>query len=91
MAWKNLKQRSLADNLAVEHKAITELDAAHELIDWDRLEKLLADMRGKLAWPPLMMFKAMLLQSWYELSDPQLEKQIARDLLFRRFIGLSLA
>jgi len=38
-----------------------------------------------------MMFKAMLLQSWYNLSDPQLEKQLARDLLFRRFIGLSLS
>ncbi len=38
-----------------------------------------------------MMFKALLLQSWYGLSDPQLEKQIARDLVFRRFIGLSLA
>ncbi len=38
-----------------------------------------------------MMFKAMLLQSWYSLSDPQLEKQLARDLLFRRFVRLSLA
>ena len=47
--------------------------------------------RGELAWPPLKMFKALLLQSWYGLSDPQLEKQIARDFLFRRFIGLSLA
>lgn len=95
MAWKHLKQRSLADNLAVEHKAITELDEAHALLDWDRIEKLLSGIhtakRGELAWPPLMMFKALLLQSWYGLSDPQLEKQIARDLLFRRFIGLSLA
>ncbi|MDZ7923296.1 MAG: transposase [Marinagarivorans sp.] len=47
--------------------------------------------RGELAWPPLMMFKALLLQSWYGLSDSQLEKQLARDLLFRRFAGLSLA
>ena len=37
-----------------------------------------------------MMFKALLLQSWYKLSDPQLEKQLARDLLFRRFVGLGL-
>ena len=95
MAWKNLTQRSLADSLATEHKAITELDDAHNLIDWQRIEKLLAGIhnkkRGELAWPPLMMFKALLLQSWYGLSDPQLEKQIARDLLFRRFVGLSLA
>lgn len=95
MAWKHLTQRSLADSLASEHQAIKELDEAHDLIDWLRIEKLLAGIhnkkRGELAWPPLMMFKALLLQSWYRLSDPQLEKQIARDLLFRRFVGLSLA
>ena len=38
-----------------------------------------------------MMFKALLLQSWYALSDPALKKQLARDLLFRRFIGLSIS
>ena len=37
-----------------------------------------------------MMFKALLLQSWYQLSDPALEKQLARDLLFKRFVGLGL-
>jgi len=37
-----------------------------------------------------MMFKALLLQVWYNLSDPALEQQLARDLLFRRFVGLSL-
>ena len=65
------------------------------LIDWSRIEALLADLhankKGDHAWPPLMMFKAMLLQSWYNLSDPQLEKHLARDLWFRRFVGLSLS
>ena len=37
------------------------------------------------------MFKALLLQSWYNLSDPQLEKQLARDSLFRRFAELDLS
>jgi IS5 family transposase len=37
------------------------------------------------------MFKALLLQSWYGLSDPGLEKQLARDLMFRRFINLGLS
>jgi IS5 family transposase len=95
MSWKNLKQKSLADALAVEHSAIKELDDVHDLIDWDRLEVLLSGIhskkRGEQAWPPLMMFKALLLQAWYGLSDPQLEKQLARDLLFRRFVGLSLS
>ena len=36
------------------------------------------------------MFKILLLQKLYNLSDPAMEKQLARDLLFRRFVGLSL-
>ncbi len=38
-----------------------------------------------------MMFKILILQAWYNLSDEALEEQIARDLMFRRFIGLSLS
>ena len=56
MAWKNLKQRSLA--------AVKELDSVHELIDWARLEHHLGDIhssaRGKKARPPLMMLKEAL-------------------------------
>jgi transposase, IS5 family len=67
----------------------------HGLINWHRIEQLLADVhankKGEQAWPPVMMLKAVLLQSWYNLSDPQLEKRLARDLLFRRYLGLSLA
>jgi len=95
MSWKNLKQQSLADALIVEHDAVTELDDAHDLIDWSRFEEKLKNIhnktRGEQAWPPLMMFKALVLQAWYGLSDPQLEKQLARDLLFRRFVGISLS
>ena len=70
-------------------------DEIHELIDWTRLEKLLAGVQanrtGEKTWPPSMMFKALLLQSWYRLSDRGLEKQLARDLLFRRVIGFDLS
>ena len=95
MAWKNLTQRSLADAMLIDHDAVKELDAVHELIDWPRLEQKLSSIhskkQGEKAWPPLMMFKALLLQSWYKLSDPALEKQLARDLLFRRFTGLDIS
>jgi transposase, IS5 family len=37
------------------------------------------------------MFKILLLQGGYGLGDPKLEKQLARDLMFRRFINLSLS
>lgn len=95
MAWKNLKQPSLADSLTTEHEALTELDDINELIDWEAIEHLLGNIhakrRGNSAWPPMFMFKALLLQSFYNLSDPRLEKLLVRDLLFRRFVGLSLA
>jgi transposase, IS5 family len=38
-----------------------------------------------------LTFKALLLQSWYGLSDPGLEKQLARDLMFLHFINLRLS
>jgi len=95
MTWKNLKQRSLTDDLMVDHAALEELDDVNELIDWKRIESLLSHIHtkrhGEKAWSPLMMLKALLLQSWYGLSDPCLEKQLARDLLFRRFVDLSLS
>ena len=95
MAWKNVNQRSLADSMIIDHDALKELDDVHEFIDWHRIESLLqgiyASNRGEKAWPPLLMFKSLLLQSWYRLSDPALEKQLARDLLFRRFVGLDIA
>nr|WP_280178679.1 transposase [Bathymodiolus heckerae thiotrophic gill symbiont] len=46
---------------------------------------------GTPAYPPLMMFKILILQAWYNLSDKALEKQIARDLMFRHFIDLPLS
>jgi IS5 family transposase len=95
MAWKNLKQLSLADSLTFEHEALTELDDVNDVMDWQAIEDILCDIhakrRGNSAWPPLFMFKALLLQSWYNLIDPKLERLLVRDLLFRRFVGLSLA
>ena len=95
MAWKNLTQTSLADDLIYQHQAITELDDLHQLIDWKSIEHLMKNINnnpmGEKAWPPLMMFKVLLLQSFYNLSDPACEKQLARDLLFRRFVDLSLS
>jgi IS5 family transposase len=94
MAWKNIKQRSLNDGMLIQHKALTELDDILKMIKWQNIEKYLVDLhnskKGERAYPPLMMFKALLLQSWYNLSDQQLESQLARDLLFRRFVGIGL-
>ena len=44
-------------------------------IDWrsieGELEGLYVSRRGRPSYPPLMMFKALLLQQWYGLSQNQ--------------------
>ena len=64
--------------MLIDHDALKERDDVHALIDWSRLEQPLSGIhskaRGEQAWPPLMMFKTLLLQSGYRLSDPALEK-----------------
>lgn len=44
---------------------------------------------GRPAYRPLVMFKALVIQSLYNLSDEQLEFQITDRLSFKRFLGLS--
>ena len=95
MSWKNTQQNSFADSLVIQHKSLSELDDVHNIINWNEIEKTLSNLyssvRGAPSYPPLMMFKILILQAWYNLSDEALEKQIARDLMFRRFIDLSLS
>lgn len=65
------------------------------LIDWGPFEATLSQIhssrRGEPSYPPLVMFKALLLQRWYQLSDPGLEEALYDRLSFRRFAGLALA
>ncbi len=62
-------------------------------IDWRPFEKLMEPLyhptQGRPSHPPVMMFKALLLQQWYNLSDPGLEEAICDRLSFHRFLGLS--
>jgi transposase, IS5 family len=63
-------------------------------IDWRAFQKVLDPLyhptQGRPSHPPVMMFKALLLQQWYGLSDPGLEEAICDRLSFQRFLGLSL-
>jgi transposase, IS5 family len=71
--------------------ALAEID---RLVDWSPLERLLdcihASAKGEASYPPLVMFKALLLQKWYGLSDPALESALSDRLSFMRFCGLTL-
>jgi len=75
-------------------KLMQKLDAA---IDWQRVEQILmahytvgTSGEGADAYPPLMLFKCMLLQKWFRInSDPELENQINDRLSFKKFLRLS--
>ncbi|RCS22041.1 transposase [Phyllobacterium salinisoli] len=40
-------------------------------------------------WPPLALFKAMLISVWYDLSDVNLAEALDDRATFRRFCGFS--
>jgi IS5 family transposase len=70
------------------------LDRIAGLIDWLPLERLLAGIyasgTGRPSYPPLVMLKVLLLESWYGLGDPAMEEALSDRLSFRRFVGLGL-
>jgi IS5 family transposase len=71
----------------------TSLDALDALIDWVPAGRALAGLytaaKGEKAWPPLAMFKALLLATWYDLSDVMLAEALADRASFRRFCGFA--
>jgi IS5 family transposase len=70
------------------------LERIGKLAKWYRFEKLLSRLHaaetGRPSYPPLVMFKALLLAQWYGLSDQGLEESLNDRLSFRRFAGLGL-
>lgn len=70
------------------------LDRIGQSFDWAAVERLVSGVHsartGRPSWPPVVMVKALLLQQWYELSDPGLEEALSDRLSFRRFVGLGL-
>ena len=69
------------------------LEAIGGQIDWALVDGVLSGLRpgrmGAPSYPGLMMFKALLLQQWYGLSDPGLEEALCDRMSFRRFVGLA--
>ena len=71
----------------------TSLDELSALLDWPLAERVLAGLyasaKGEKAWPPLAMFKALLLATWYDLSDVRLAEALSDRASFRRFCGFA--
>jgi IS5 family transposase len=95
MAVKRTGQLSFAEAMLPRGAGVGgRLDRLLDLVKWYRFEKLLSRLRdegpGRAGYRPLLMFKALLLQSLYGLSDAELEAALCDRLSFKRFVGLSL-
>ncbi len=96
MSERQIGQLSFADKVVADAAGgNVVLERVSALIDWGRIAPLLAELRcGKMGapgYPSLLLFKALLLQRWYELSDPAMEEALRDRLSFRRFVGLPLS
>lgn len=91
MAHRSIGQERLG--FAVRSGRTSSLDDLSRLIDWDSVAGLLgqvhASAKGEPAWPPLAMFKALLLSVWYDLSDVRLADALDDRASFRTFCGFS--
>lgn len=68
------------------------------LVDWGAFEKELLKISkrgttnavGNASYSPLILFKMMLMQTWYGLSDPGVEDMVNENLSAMQFCGLQL-
>ena len=96
MAVKRTGQPSFVEALMPKGAgANAALDRLAGLVKWYRFEKLIGHLRdeggpGRPGYPVLVLFRAVLLQSLYGLSERELEEALGDRLSFKRFVGLSL-
>lgn len=92
MARRRIGQERLgiANNTARDRTSSDEMSA---LIDWAEIDRHLAGIypaaKGEPAWPPLALFRALLLAIWHDLSDVKLAEALEDRASFRRFCGFS--
>lgn len=95
MTCRDLSQPSFAEAFVAGYSKgcgfLQEIDAT---FDWGLIEDMLLPIHGSAkgapGYPPLAMFKIILLQQWYTLSDPAAEDAVRDRLSFRRFCGIPL-
>src|SRR5579871_2418112 len=95
MSRRDLSQPSFVDAMVSGYGKVGGfLDRVEKAFDWSSFEALLSPIHGSATgapgYPPLTMFKILLLQQWHTLSDPGAEEAVRDRLSFRRFCGIPL-
>ena len=67
----------------------------HRAVGWVRIGKRAAQVHdapeGRPNYPLLLIVKILLLEQWYNLSNPQMEETLGDRISFRHFVGLGTA
>lgn len=78
----------------ISSRADVFLGRALVVLDWSEIGAVLkpvyAAPTGRPSHDPLVLFRMLLLEAWYRLSDVEAEDQVRDRLSFRRFVGLGL-
>jgi transposase, IS5 family len=76
-----------------EARSASSLAELAALIDWAEIDRHLigisAAAKGEPGWPPLALFRGLLLATWYDLSDIKLAEALDDRTSFRRFCGFA--
>jgi IS5 family transposase len=91
MARRRIGQENLIAR--PEPRATSSLSEIAALLDWTAVDRHLGDVsaaaKGELGWPPLALFRALLLATWHDLSDVRLAEALDDRASFRRFCGFA--
>mgnify|MGYP001566576904 CR=1 FL=1 len=66
------------------------LEPISNLINWEEFRKFFNEEDNKVGRPnydPILMIKMLIIQSWYGISDEELEYQVADRISFQKFLG----
>ena len=84
---RRMGQPSLVETLLPESLGKNRgLERIGEEVDWERIAHLVkgiySAVEGRPSYPPLLMVKVLLLEQWYNLSDPQMEEALGDRISF---------
>ena len=85
----NFKQLGVSLSYSRVQKLGDKLDGISNLIDWSKFKKFFKKKSnvGRPPYDPVLMIKMLVLQSWYGISDEELEYWVADRISFQKFLG----
>jgi IS5 family transposase len=95
---KQNNQSSFAD-IAIAHRRVSMplFDRVNLLVDWTDIETEISkhykkgqSVDGRSSYSPLILFKMLLLQTWYGLSDESVELSVRDRISFSKFCCISM-